>query len=160
MNSRTMSHYLILMFMVMLLLFRFVVLFTTVLAIEDFPIKCANPSMEMVMIVVTLVCIILFSKTKLTGGVLYLVASWVYYGAELLNMLPALNAGTISVDMGLQIMVLLVEVVVPIFALFILLYDKKQEINPTDKKTDFFYKTDTYDRKYDERADRNNYRTM
>ena len=42
----------------------------------------------------------------------------------------------------------------------ILLYDKKQEIAPTDKKTDFFYKGDQYDRKYDERADKNNYRTM
>ena len=41
-----------------------------------------------------------------------------------------------------------------------MIYDKKQEWRPTDKKTDFFYKGDQYDRKYDERADRNNYRTM
>ena len=54
----------------------------------------------------------------------------------------------------------MIELVIPIFALFILIYDKKQEINPVDKKTDFFYKGEQYDRKYDERADKNNYRTM
>ena len=63
-------------------------------------------------------------------------------------------------DMAIQIIVLLIELVIPIFALFILIYDKKQEIDPVDQKTDFFYKGNQYDRKYDDRADKNNYRTM
>ena len=72
MNSRTMSHYLIIMFMVMLLIFRFVVLFTTVLGI-NFPVITENESIEIAIIFITLVCIILFTKTKLIGGILYLV---------------------------------------------------------------------------------------
>ena len=60
MSTKTMAHYLIIMFMVMLLIFRFVVLFTTVLGI-DFPITVANENFEIVMILVSLICIILFT---------------------------------------------------------------------------------------------------
>ena len=32
--------------------------------------------------------------------------------------------------------------------------------NPKDKKTDWFYTNEQYDRQLDERADKNNYRTL
>lgn len=159
MKTKTMSHYLIIMFMVMLLLFRFIVLFTTVIGI-DFPVVSSNEKIEIGMILITLVCIILFTKTKLFGGIIYLLASLIYYGPELVNILPTALNGSVSMDMTINVLFLLVELVIPIFALFILIYDRKQEINPVDKKTDFFYKGDQYDRKYDDRADKNNYRTM
>lgn len=156
---KTMSHYLIIIFMVMLLIFRFVVLFTTALAI-DFPVKSVNETMEIGVMFITLVCIILFTKTKLIGGILYLATSFVYYGLELFKLMPSITQSVISQETSIQLAVLLIELVIPLFAFFILLYDKKQEIAPTDKKTDFFYKGNQYDRKYDERADKNNYRTM
>ena len=159
MNTRTMSHYLIIMFMVMLLLFRFVVLFTTVLGI-NFPVVVSNEKIETGMLLITLISIILFTKTKLSGAIIYLVSSFAYYGPEFIKLLPVAMNGVTSTDMAVQILVLMIELVIPIFALFILIYDKKQELHPVDKKTDFFYKGDQYDRKYDERADKNNYRTL
>ena len=45
-------------------------------------------------------------------------------------------------------------------ALFDVLLDKNRKAHPTDKKTDWFYKNKDYDRKLDDRADKNNYRTM
>lgn len=159
MSSKTMAHYLIIMFMVMLMIFRFVVLFTTVIGI-DFPVKSTNETVEIAMLVVTLLSIILFTKTKLIGAILYLASAFIYYGPEFIKLLPTVMNGVTSTNMAVQILVLMIELVIPIFALFILLYDKKQEINPVDKKTDFFYKGEQYDRKYDERADKNNYRTM
>ena len=158
MNTRTMSHYLIIMFMVMLLIFRFVVLFTTIFGI-NFPVVTANESIEIAFIFITFICIILFTKTKLIGGILFLVMSFIYYGIEFYKLIPSIMEGIISQDMGIQAVVLMIELIIPIFAFFILVYDKKQEIRPTDKKTDFFYKGEQYDRKYDDRADRNNYRT-
>ena len=38
--------------------------------------------------------------------------------------------------------------------------DKNRKNNPKDKKTDWFYKNEEFDRKLDDRADKNNYRTM
>ena len=159
MKTKTMAHYLIIMFIVMLLIFRFIVLFTTVLGL-DFPIKSVNESIEIGVIFITLLCIILFTKTKLIGGILYLITSFIYYGLEFTKLLPSIINGVMSQDSAIQAVVLIIELAIPIFALFILIYDKKQEINPVDKKTDFFYKGNQYDRKYDERADKNNYRTM
>ena len=159
MKTKTMAHYLIIMFMVMLLIFRFIVLFTTVLGIE-FPVKSVNEAMEIGVIFITLVCIILFTKTKLIGGILYLITSFIYYGVEFTKLLPSIKQGVMSQDSAIHAIVLLIELAIPIFALFILIYDKKQEINPVDKKTDFFYKGEQYDRILDDRADKNNYRTM
>ena len=118
MSSRTMSHYLIIMFMVMLLLFRFVVLFTTILGI-NFPVVVSNEKIELVMLVITLVCIILFTKTKLTGAIIYLVTSFLYYGPDFLKVFPTAMSGVVTEDLAIQVLVLMVELAIPIFALFI-----------------------------------------
>ena len=47
-----------------------------------------------------------------------------------------------------------------LFAFLNILVDKNRAAHPTDKKTDWFYKGEKYDRKMDERADKNNYRTL
>ena len=39
-----------------------------------------------------------------------------------------------------------------------MLVDKGRKANPKDKKTDWFFKNSDYDRKYDDRADRNEYK--
>ena len=44
--------------------------------------------------------------------------------------------------------------------IFDLLLDKNRKAHPKDKKTDWFYKNEQYDRKLDDRADKNNYRTL
>ena len=111
MSSKTMAHYLIVMFMVMLMIFRFVVLFTTVIGI-DFPVKSANENIEIGMIVLTLLCIILFTKTKLTGAILYLISSFIYYGPEFINLVPIAMNGVTSTDMAVQILVLMIELVI------------------------------------------------
>ena len=50
--------------------------------------------------------------------------------------------------------------VLAIAVLLDLLVDKNRKLNPKDKKTDWFYKNEEYDRKLDDRADKNNYRTL
>ena len=53
-----------------------------------------------------------------------------------------------------------IGIAVALFAFLNLLVDKNRSEHPTDKKTDWFYKNKDYDRKLDERADKNNYRTL
>ena len=54
----------------------------------------------------------------------------------------------------------LIGIVLPLAAVFDVLLDKNRKAHPTDKKTDWFYKNEEYDRKLDDRADKNNYRTL
>ena len=37
------------------------------------------------------------------------------------------------------------------------LLDKNRKLNPKDKKTDWFYQNEEFDRKLDDRADKNNF---
>lgn len=156
---RTMSHYLIIMLSAMLFIFRLVVVFTTVLGIE-FIVQSINVNYEIAFLLIMLVSIILMTKSKLTGAIIFVASSLAYYGPTLLNQLTYLSSNTISIEVAMQIVISLVCVIIPIFAFFIIAFAKQQEKKPVDKKTDFFYKNEAYDRKYDERADKNNYRTL
>lgn len=156
---RTMSNYLIIMFSVMLFIFRLIVVFTAVLGIE-FMVQPISIPYEMVLLFIMIISIILMSKNKLSGAIILLVASIVYYGPSLLEVLKYMSSNPITQEIAIQVLVSIVCILIPVFAFFIIALAKEQEKRPVDKKTDFFYKTDAYDRQYDERADKNNYRTM
>ena len=153
---RTMSNYLIIMLSILLFIFRLVVVFTATMGIE-FMVQPINVEYEIALLFVMIISIILMSKNKLSGAIILTIASIVYYGPTLLSQVTNLSAG-LSVDSTMQAIISIVCVIIPVFAFFIIAFAKEQEKRPVDKKTDFFYKTDKYDIKYDERADRNNYR--
>lgn len=156
---RTMSNYLIIMLSVMLFIFRLIVVFTTTMGIE-FMVQAININYEIALLLIMLVSIILMSKNKLSGAIIFVVSSLAYYGPTLLTQITFAMSNTISIEVAMELVISLICIVIPIFAFFIIAFAKEQEKRPVDKKTDFFYKNEAYDRKYDERADRNNYRTM
>ena len=155
---RTMANYLIIMLTVILFIFRLIVVITATMGIE-FMIQPINVNYELALLFVMIICIILMSKNKLSGAVILSIASIAYYGPTLLGQITGLST-VVNINSALEIVVSLACVIIPIFAFFIIAFAKEQEKRPVDKKTDFFYKTDRYDRKYDDRADKNNYRTM
>ena len=66
----------------------------------------------------------------------------------------------IDITLYMNMFISLLGVALPIAVLLDLLLDKNRKANPKDKKTDWFYKNEAYDRKLDDRADKNNYRTL
>lgn len=156
---RTMSNYLIIMLTVLLFIFRLVVVFTSALGIE-FMVQPININYEIALLFVMILSIILMSKNKLLGPIILVLASLAYYGPTLLEQITIMSSNTVSMELAVQVIISVVCIVIPIFAFFIIAFAKEQEKRPVDKKTDFFYKTDRYDREYDERADKNNYRIM
>ena len=156
---RTMSNYLIIMLSVMIFIFRLIVVFTTTMGIE-FAVTSLNVNLEIGLLFVMLICIILMTRNKLAGAVILTVSSIVYYGADIFQKFTYISQNSVSMDVAMELIISVICVIIPIFAFFIIAFAKEQEKRPVDKKTDFFYKTDRYDRKYDERADKNNYRTL
>ena len=67
---------------------------------------------------------------------------------------------TLSIDLYMATLFEFFGLVLAIAAIFDVLLDKSRKANPVDKNTDWFYKNKDYDRKLDERADKNNYRTL
>lgn len=157
---KTMYHYLIVMLMVILFVFRVVVVFTTTMGME-FLVTSINPRTEIILLFVTLPCIALIAKSKALGPIIMIIGSAIYYGPDLFNKIVLIfNNNLISAETIIQTVSSLISVLIPVFAFFIVMFAKQQEKHPVNKKTDFFYKNEEYDRKYDERADKNNYRTM
>lgn len=154
---KTLAHYLIVFFSFMIFIFRLIVAFTTIMGIK-FIVQATNPVLEMIYVVSVLVSAILMSKSKLSGAIIFLVGSTAYLGPTLISQLMQFSTINIDVNAGAEIFANLICLIISLFSFVIVALAKKQERKPVDKKTDFFYKNEAYDRNMDDRADKNNYR--
>ncbi len=157
------STWLLVMFVAMFWVFRLIVAFMYELGQDLGGIEPFNQQMEIILLFVVLLCIILIVKRKIVGALIYLMAYGLYFGTNLISGITTLlNQGDSIIDITLYInmFISLLGVALPIAVLLDLLLDKNRKAHPKDKKTDWFYKNEAYDRKLDERADKNNYRTL
>lgn len=160
---RNLSTYLLVIFMVMFWVFRIMVTFTYELGSDFAGIIPLNKQLEILLLFVVLLCLILVIKRKMIGALIYLLSYGLYFGADLTTKLTSIFEDmTQEITMGtsLSMLVSLIGVALPLAVLIDLLLDKQRKANPKDKKTDWFYKNKDFDRKLDDRADKNNYRTM
>lgn len=158
---KNLSTYLVIMFMIMYWIFRVVVAVTNTIGI-NMGFLIPNYMMEVALLFITLLSIILILKRKVVGAILYLITYCGYFGMPLMNEIITVITPDKVFDINLYIDLLAnaIGVGLPIFALLDLLLDKNKMAHPVDKKTDWFYKNEQYDRKMDDRADKNNYRTL
>ena len=152
------SSWLIAMFAFMFWGFRLVGTTLASIGIE-FMFVPSNMAMEIALLFITFICICFMIKRKLLAAVIYLIAHFMYYGPAFITHFMQLIDKTLDTTLYMSILFEFFALVLPIAALFDVLLDKNRKAHPTDKKTDWFYKNKDYDRKLDERADKNNYRT-
>ena len=160
---KNLSTWLLVMFMIMFWVFRIVVAFAFEINMDLGGIVPINQTMEIILLFVVLLCLILIVKRKIIGALIYLLAYGLYFGADVVNNVSALlSAVETGVDINLyaNLLMSLIGLILPIATLLDLLADKARKANPKDKKTDWFYNNEQFDRKLDERADKNNYRTL
>lgn len=153
------SSWLIAMFAFMFWGFRLVGTTLASIGIE-FMFVPSNMAMEIALLFITFICICFMIKRKLLAAVIYLIAHFMYYGPRFVTHFMQLIDKTLDTTLYMSILFEFFALVLPIAALFDVLLDKNRKAHPTDKKTDWFYKNKDYDRKLDERADKNNYRTL
>ena len=84
----------------------------------------------------------------------------VYFGGYIFtNAIPVLMSGeTMDMSVMQNTLVSAVALIIAFCVFFDLLVNKIRKRDPKDKKTDWFFNNEQYDRKYDERADKNQYR--
>ena len=70
------------------------------------------------------------------------------------------SASILPATSFINLFVSFIGVILPIAVLLDMLVDKGRKNHPKDKKTDWFYTNEQFDRKLDDRADKNNYRTL
>lgn len=157
---KNLSTWLLTMFMAIFGGFRVVVAITNQQGAPMWGLAVENVAIEIALIFVTLLCLILVFKRKLIGGIIYAVSYGWYYGVGLLSTIygALVNGETIGLGNSMELLVSAIGVLLPLMVLMDTLADKGRKLNPVDKKTDWFYKNEQFDRKFDERADRNEYK--
>lgn len=155
------STYLLVMFMIVFWIIRIIITLASQLGKDFMGIVPINETFEIVLLFATLLCLILIVKRKLIGSLLYLTLHAIYFGGDITSKLSIMTKGDIlSLSQSTELMFSMLGIILPLAVLIDLLLDKNRKNNPKDKKTDWFYKNEEFDRKLDDRADKNNYRTM
>ena len=138
--------------MTMFWIFRLVIAALVFLELE-LPITITYLYIEIIVLFVTLICIICVFKRKILGGLLYFLMYAGYFGFDLYNIVKenAVSTNILAVGMDFIAIVLAAIVVLNI------ILSKTMRISRKNN-TEWFYGGKQYDRKLDERADKNNYR--
>lgn len=127
---------------------------------NEFMFIPTNMTMEIALLFITFICICFMVKRKLLAAIIYIIAHFMYYGPTFAEHFMQILNNSLETELLMTVLFELFGLGLGIAALFDVLLDKNRKAHPTDKKTDWFYKNKDYDRKLDERADKNNYRTM
>lgn len=153
---KNLTTYLFVIFMGMFWIFRMIVAIFYNLGI-DFVVTPMDLNFEIILLFLTFVSMILVIKRSTLGGIIYLIGNGLYFGTGLYNIVMAIINESINIDYA-NCFFDFIGVILPICVLFDLLLDKNRKEHPVDVKTDWFYKNKEYDRKLDERADKNQYK--
>ena len=155
------STWMLVMFMVLFWLLRVVIALAYELKWNFAGLVPLNQSMEIALLFVFLLCLILIVKRKMIGALLYLLTYGMYFGTNVTSNIQTIldvANGTTDISPYLNLFMSVIGIILPIAVLLDLLWDRERKENPKDKKTDWFYKNQKFDRKMDERADKINYR--
>jgi len=153
---KNLTTYLFVIFMAMFWIFRIIVAFCYNLGI-DFIAKPLDLNFEIILLFLTFLAMILVIKRSILGALIYLIGNGLYFGVTIYNIIMSMNEGAVLKDYT-EFIFASFGIILPLLILFDLLLDKNRKAHPVDKKTDWFYKNKEYDRKLDERADKNQYR--
>ena len=127
---------------------------------NDFLFVPTDITMEIALLFITFICICFFIKRRLWASIIYLSGHFLYYIPSFVTHFMQIMDKTLELDAYMGVFFEFIGIILPLVALFDVLLDKNRKANPKDKKTDWFYKNKEFDRQMDERADKNNYRTL
>ena len=153
---KKMSSWLLTIFIIMFWIFRVIVAFTYNMGI-DFAIKPLNFNIEMILLFITFFAILLILKRKLLGGIIYVISNIYYFGSYAYGFVSA-SSTEMDMDAVMNIFIAAVALVLSIGILIDLALNQDRHEGKDDKNTYWFYKNEKFDRKLDERADKNQYK--
>lgn len=149
--------YLITMFGGLFWLLRVIVAVTYTLGI-DFPIVPLNFNTEIILLFVTIIAMAFIIKRNIIGALIYFVTYGWYFGNDLYNNVINIINGQTGITDYLSIFVSFIGVVIPFLTVMDIFLNKERKGSIKNKKTDWFYDSEEYTRKLDERADKNQYK--
>lgn len=149
--------YLLLMFSIMFWGLRVVIAIMYQAGTNLLGMTSWNITYEIVLIFVSLVFFVLIAKRNKIGGFAYLLAYGAYFGTDLYNIIIKKSNGVLDINSIMNLMVAVIGILIPLLTVIDMLLEKHMRPS-SNKKTDWFFENEQFDRKFDERADRNEYK--
>ena len=157
---KSLASYLIIIFVIVFWIFRVIVALSTTMSF-DIGIEPINKNIEIILLFVTIPAIVLIVKRNLIGAFLYFATYLIYFGQDAFNQVMEIINITAVNSTYISLFFSSIAVFLAIAVLIDVLFNKNRTSSiGKNKKTDWYYKEGNYEREYDERADKNNYRTM
>ena len=157
---KSLSSWLLAIFMFMFWVFRVIVAFQAQYEKDFGGFTSFNLKIEVILLFIVVLCLILFLRRNIIGGIIYIIAYGYYFGGYIFtNALPEIMGGENISFITLQnALIASLGFLLAFLALFDLIIDRARKRDPKNKKTDWFFQNEKYNRKLDERADKNEYR--
>ena len=123
----------------------------------DFFAVPTDLNLEIGMLFVTVICFVFIFKRSLIAATIYFGMYFAYFGTALYNQYFMIEEAGVTVANSSNSMALFIGIIIPMLTFFDILFNKSRKGSGGDKQTDWFFKNENFDRKYDERADKNKY---
>lgn len=124
----------------------------------DIGIEPLDFNIEIILLFFTLVCMIFIVKRNIIGALMYLVSYGLYFGTDLYNGIINIMDGQTGLVDYATLFLSFIGVIIPFLTVMDIFLNKERKGSTKDEKTDWFYTNDEYNRKLDERADKNQYK--
>lgn len=126
---------------------------------QEFICQPLNANIEIAILFLTIPSIIFIFRRNVVAATLYFGMYAAYFGTILYNSFGNVSAETESLVLtdATSIMISALGIVIP-FLVFADIILQKSRFHSADRDTDWYYENEKYDRKFDERADRNQYK--
>lgn len=126
---------------------------------KEFICEPLDANIEIIILFLTIPSIIFIIRRNIIVATLYFGMYAAYFGSILYNSLTGIPAEfeTWAFTDNISILVTALGVIIP-FLVFADIAIQKSRFQPKDRNTDWYYENKKYERKYDERADRNQYK--
>ena len=159
---KSLTSWLVLMFMGMFWIFRVIVTLSAQYGSNFGGFVVFNNTIEIALIFLSLLCFILFAKRVVWGPIIYVLGYGGYFSSYIFsNVFPAITNGeNLDIVIIQNSAIALLGLILGIVAIFDIAWEKTKMKHFSDDKTDWYFKNKDYDRKLDERADKNQYRTF
>lgn len=116
-----------------------------------------NPTIEIILLFVTVICILLIIKRNIWGALVYFISYGLYFGNHLYQCILKISFDEMSIY-NISFYLSFLGVLIPLLTVIDILFNKERKGNTDDPKTDWYYKNNKYERKHDDRADENQYK--
>lgn len=154
---KKMASWLIIIFMAMFWIFRLVISYLTSMGFEP-TFQPIDMTTEIIVLFVSFIAILLTIRRKLIGGIFYFLVYAYYFGLTAVQGITDIMNNKVGMSGYENIFISCIAIGLAIAAVLDLILNKDGHEGKDNENTYWFYKNKKYERKLDERADKNQYR--